>query len=85
VIGQEKPSPQGWYSPEYNSASPSTATIWNAGINGTSTFIWVLWPSEGKTREVEVNAVPAENGMKVTVRPEGENTTEVFVKAPGKF
>ena len=46
VKGQEGPQIQGWYSKEYNEYEPNTASIYSTQIKKSTTFVWVLYPSE---------------------------------------
>lgn len=46
VKGQEEPQIQGWYSKEYNEYEPNTASIYSTEIKKSTTFVWVLYPSE---------------------------------------
>jgi hypothetical protein len=57
VKGQEKPSIQGWYSKEYNIYEPNPATVYSRQINSDETFVWVLWPSEGKCPPISANVI----------------------------
>ena len=56
--GQEEPSVQGWYSPEYNVAQPAVASSYRADIDKDATFMWLLLPSaqESPTAEAEIIA-----------------------------
>lgn len=73
VKGQEQPEIQGWYSPEYNLFSPNIATIYTAEIPRDQTFVWLLYPSEGKTPPV-----------KARLLTENEQEIQVEVTAKGK-
>ncbi|GHB83063.1 alginate lyase family protein [Persicitalea jodogahamensis] len=73
VKGQEQPEIQGWYSPEYNVYSHNTATIYSADITGDQTFVWLLFPSEGK--------VPT---MKTKLLAENDEEVQVEITAKGK-
>ncbi len=68
VKGQEKPTIQGWYSPEYNVYFPNTTSIYSAEINGNATFVWVLFPSEKGTQKVKAKIISEdENIIKLEV------------------
>ena len=66
VKGQEKPQIQGWYSKEYNEFEPNTASIYSTQIKNTTTFVWVLYPSEHKLPVVKSKII-SENDDSVTV------------------
>ena len=53
IKGQETPDIQGWYSKEYNKYEPNTASVYSAKIDTSSTFAWVLYPSENKIPAVQ--------------------------------
>ncbi len=73
VKGQEQPEIQGWYSPEYNVYSPNTATIYSADITGDQTFVWLLFPSEGKVPSVQTKLLAKnEEGVQVEVTAKGK-------------
>lgn len=73
VKGQEQPEIQGWYSPEYNVYSPNTATIYSANISRDQTFVWLLFPSEGKTPPVKARIVAeTEEEVRVEVTANGK-------------
>jgi hypothetical protein len=72
VKGQEQPEMQGWYSPEYNLFSPNTATIYTADIPRNQTFVWLLYPSEGKTPPVKARLISKnEEEVQVEVTAKG--------------
>ena len=73
VKGQETPDIQGWYSEQYNKVEPNYATIFSAKIDKTSTFVWVLYPSEGVV-----------SGVKAEVLSENDREVKVKVTAPGR-
>jgi hypothetical protein len=66
VKGQETPEIQGWYSPEYNLYEPNTTSFYSTTINSTSTFVWLLMPSESKTPKTQAKVL-AENDNQVRV------------------
>ena len=66
IKGQETPEIQGWYSPEYNIFEPNVASVYSTTINSTTTFVWLLLPSENEMPEVGAEIV-AENDDKVTI------------------
>ena len=68
VKGQEKRSIQGWYSKEYNTYEANTTTVYSASINTGSTFVWVLWPSEGAAANIHTEILSQDsNSVKVRV------------------
>ncbi len=69
VKGQEEPEIQGWYSSEYNIFEPNTASIYRADIDGNTTFVWLLLPSEEKMPKHAARIISEdENGVKVEVK-----------------
>ncbi|MDD4191234.1 MAG: alginate lyase family protein, partial [Mangrovibacterium sp.] len=50
IKGQEQPEIQGWYSKEFNEFEPNTTTAFETRVDGNSTFVWILYPSEGVER-----------------------------------
>ncbi len=74
VKGQEQPEIQGWYSPEYNVYSPNTAALYSTDIARDQTFVWLLFPSEGKTPPVKARIV-SENKEEVAVEVTSEGRT----------
>lgn len=77
--GQEEPEIQGWYSKEYNKAEPNIANIYATETDGNDTFVWLLYPSEGRTPKVRAKILSqSEDGVSVRVKsPAGR--WEVFV------
>lgn len=74
VKGVEKPSPQGWYSREYNSAVPNPVSIYSADAGNSSSFVWLLYPSDGKAPEVSAGIISKDDeSVKIRVEsPEGK-------------
>ncbi|NND05507.1 MAG: alginate lyase family protein [Saprospiraceae bacterium] len=69
IKGQEQPQIQGWYSPEYNIFSPNTTSIYDTRIDGNSTFIWLLVPSEREAPEVDGKVISmSPNEVQLAVR-----------------
>jgi hypothetical protein len=66
VKGQENPI-QGWYSKEYNTYEPNVASIYSTEVKGDDTFVWILWPSEGKTSDIQAKIL-SKNGQSVKIR-----------------
>lgn len=80
VRGRENPSPQGWYSERYNKSEPSVASVYSTDIKTNSTFVWILYPSEGKTAAVEAEIVRRDDqGVTLSVSDESGNRWEVTV------
>lgn len=68
IKGQEEPEIQGWYSKEYNTYEPNTATIYSTRIKSNSTFVWVLFPSEKAAPNIQTKILSHDsNGVKVQV------------------
>ncbi len=74
VKGQEQPDIQGWYSPEYNVYGPNTTAIYSADVKVDQTFVWLLFPSEGKVPSVKAKVL-AENEEEVQVEVVSEGST----------
>jgi len=56
VKGQENPI-QGWYSKEYNIYEANTASIYSTTLTGNDTFVWILYPSEGKAPDITTSII----------------------------
>ena len=68
VKGQEKPAVQGWYSKEYNTYEPNTASIYSAQLNSDNTFVWILWPFEAGNPVIKSEILSQdENSVKVRI------------------
>jgi hypothetical protein len=73
IKGQEKPTIQGWYSPEYNLYEPNTMSKYSAAINGNDTFVWLLLPSEKETPAINAKILTQkEEGIKLEVKMKGK-------------
>lgn len=73
IKGQEKPTIQGWYSPEYNLYEPSTMSKYSVNINGNDTFVWLLLPSEKETPIVKAGILTQnEAGIQLEVKMKGK-------------
>jgi hypothetical protein len=80
VKGKEKPVPQGWYSREYNSAVPSTASIYSCDINRNATFIWILYPFKSGAPAIKAKITSQDEqgiGLKLKVSGSGEWDLEI--------
>src|SRR5690606_23824249 len=62
VKGAENP-PQGWYSERYNHAVPAPVSIYNTDIKEKTTFVWILYPSEGKAGAVTAQLLAANDEL----------------------
>jgi hypothetical protein len=67
VKGQETPTIQGWYSKVYNTFEPNPTTVYSRQLKADDTFVWVLWPSEGKTPNIHTEIL-SKNAYSVKVR-----------------
>lgn len=67
VKGQETPTIQGWYSKEYNTFEPNPTSIFSRQLKSDDTFVWILWPSEGKTPEIQTQIL-SKDALSVKVR-----------------
>lgn len=81
VKGQNEPSPQGWYSEEYNHAQPSTASIYSTDVKGTTTFVWILQPSKEKVKPLKAQIVSSSDDA-VTLRLVDEQSNQWDVTVP---
>ncbi|HSM49521.1 MAG TPA: hypothetical protein VK872_17000, partial [Draconibacterium sp.] len=81
VKGQEQPDMQGWYSPEYNKFEPNPTTIFSTQIEGNTTFIWVLYPSE-KVEKVVRAEIVSESSKEIKVKITNEKNDEWIVDVP---
>jgi hypothetical protein len=80
VKGQDEPQIQGWYSREYNEYKPNTASIYSTEIKKSTTFIWVLYPSEHVAHGINAKIIAEDKDMvtlKVTNFKEGSWTIQV--------
>ena len=81
IKGQEHPSPQGWYSERYNKAEPSVASIYSTEINASTTFVWILYPSGGRTESVKAEIL-SRNEMGVTLKVSDAKSNQWEVTVP---
>lgn len=80
VKGQETPTIQGWYSKEYNTYEPNPTTIYSRELKTNDSFVWILWPSEGKAPEIktEIMAKTADS-VKIRVTEAGKGSWVILV------
>ena len=81
VKGQEQPSPQGWYSEKYNRTEPSVASIYTTEIRNSSSFVWVLFPTEGQAAPLKTEILSAD-AEKISVRISDERSNKWEVVVP---
>ena len=81
VKGQENPSIQGWYSVVYNTFEPNPTTIYSKQINAGETFVWILWPSEGKAPQIQTKII-SKDEQSVTVKVTEAGKGSWVVKVP---
>ncbi len=80
VKGQETPSIQGFYSKEYNTYEPNPTTIYSRQLKSDDTFVWVLWPSEGKTPAIKTEILSKDaNSVNVRVTEPGKGSWTILV------
>jgi len=72
--GQEIPTVQGWYSPEYNLFEPNVSSSYSTRINSDTTLVWLLVPSEGN--------IPS---LKSKITEENTDEIEISVKSKTKL
>jgi hypothetical protein len=81
VKGQEKPALQGWYSERYGSARPATCAVYEAAMNGSVTFGWVMTPGRGRPKPLEIEWVKATAGVAHLRTPGGREIRVVMDKS----
>jgi hypothetical protein len=80
VKGQEPPEIQGWYSKEYNIFEPNPTTIFSTQIETNATFVWVLWPSERNTPEIQTQIVSKDaQSVKVRITEKGKGSWDILI------
>lgn len=75
VTGQEKPNIQGWYSKQYNEVEPNITRIYSTEIQKSTAFVWILYPSEGKSQILKSKVISEQQdelNLRVTIPGEGE-------------
>jgi hypothetical protein len=80
VKGVISPSPQGWYSEEYNKAVPNSTGIYKANIGSGDIAVWILYPYEKS--ELAFNAEILEknqDGVRLLIRLSAAEKMELFV------
>lgn len=81
IKGQEKPQIQGWYSKEYNDYEPNIASIYSTKIKKTSSFVWILYPSENKPPAIQAKII-SENKEGVTLEIVNPNEGKWEINIP---
>ena len=80
IKGQEHPQIQGWYSKEYNEYEPNTASIYSTKIMKSSSFVWILYPSENKQPVVQAKIISDDkDGINLQVSVSGEGKWELNI------
>jgi hypothetical protein len=80
VKGQETPTIQGWYSKEYNTFETNPTTIYSRQLKSDETFVWVLWPSDGKIPEIQTEIMSSdEQSVSIQVTEPGKGTWDIQV------
>jgi len=80
VKGQEQPEIQGWYSKEYNIFEPNPTTIYSTQIEKDVTLVWVLWPSERNTPEIQTQIVSKDaQSVKVRISEKGKSSWDIII------
>jgi hypothetical protein len=80
VKGQESPNIQGWYSKEYNIFEPNFTSVYTRKLNSDEIFVWILWPSEGKSPLIQASILSKEaQAVKVRVTEPGKGSWEILV------
>jgi hypothetical protein len=63
IEGQEEPVPQGWYSVNYGKAEPSACAVYEASMQDTATFAWVMTTGKDTPPTPEVEWLEAPEGV----------------------
>lgn len=80
VKEQESPNIQGWYSPEYNQFEPNPTSVYSTKLNADETFVWILWPSEGKSPAIQAKILSKDaTSVKVQVIEPGSGAYTIEV------
>jgi hypothetical protein len=80
VKGQETPTIQGFYSKEYNTFEPNITGVYSRQLKSDDTFVWVLWPSEGKSPVIQAKILSKDsNSVTVQVAQPGKGSWEIEV------
>lgn len=80
VKGAESPNIQGWYSPEYNQFEPNPTSVYSTKLDTDDTFVWILWPSEGKTPAIQAKILSKDaTSVKVQVIEPGKGAYTIEV------
>ncbi len=81
VKGQEKPKIQGWYSDEYNTYEPSISTIYSTKVKSSTTFAWLLFPTEGASPNVRAEVL-SQDADKIKVKVTNQENEVWIVSIP---
>ena len=81
VKGQENPEIQGWYSEEYNTYEPNAATIYSTKVRSSTTFAWLLFPTEGASTNVRAEVL-SQDVDKIRVKVTNQEKEEWIVSIP---
>lgn len=73
ISGQHSPSIQGWYSERYNEYQAAIASIYSTRIETSSSFIWLLCPSEYAAPDLKVKVL-SQTDEGIRLRVKGEET-----------
>ena len=80
VKGREEPTPQGWYSEEYNQFEPNTASIFSTNIDQSDVFVWLLYPSEEKNAKAQAEIERKDNrALTIKVQLENQESWELTI------
>lgn len=73
--GIEDPSPQGWYSPEYNEYKPNTESSYITKIDTDATFVWILQPFKNKGASLLKSKLISKNDTEIELEITSKTTT----------
>ena len=80
VRGRKEPSPQGWYSEQYNSMVESTTAVYKAMIPATATFAWIIAVQDGPAPKASGTVLSVDGdrvALDVSVAPHGSYELEL--------
>ncbi|MEQ8547133.1 MAG: alginate lyase family protein [Cyclobacteriaceae bacterium] len=79
--GVENPSPQGWYSPEYNEYMPNVESSYITKIDTNATFVWILQPFKKKGAALLKSKIISKNEIQIDIEVTSKKNT-YLIKIP---
>lgn len=86
IKGQEKPEIQGWYSEHYNKKEANFCAQYNANLQKSSVFAWVMLPAVGEVPHVKTELLASSEEvtrMKITVPDKAPVEIAVRINSKG--